>query len=200
MTEFEKMEENKEIQKMDGLKTVGFFGMTKMKLRRIHSEFIEWICDNFNSTQLKVDLGKKITMPAECSNLGMKSDYDIGVGNVQQMPTARSCKSLEQWSSKYPLVHNITEDLLIEPPGQNLTDVRALWQKQDLHSEHYDLGQAYSGNRNLHSENYDDNQPVDEDNYSFRDEACEDDDQWWMAVQQIASQTELAYLEQPEQA
>ncbi|GAA0149081.1 homeodomain transcription factor [Lithospermum erythrorhizon] len=36
-------------------------------------------------------------------------------------------------------------------------------EKQDLHSEHYDLGQAYSGNRNLHSENYDDNQPLDED-------------------------------------
>ncbi|KAG9147640.1 hypothetical protein Leryth_015739 [Lithospermum erythrorhizon] len=32
------------------------------------------------------------------------------------------------------------------------------------------------------------------------DEGCEDDDQWWMAVEQIASQTELAYLEQPEQA
>ncbi|GAA0172701.1 hypothetical protein LIER_26472 [Lithospermum erythrorhizon] len=58
MTEFEKMEENKEIKRMDGLKIVGFFGMTKMKLRRIHSDFIEWMCDKFNPTQLKVDLGK----------------------------------------------------------------------------------------------------------------------------------------------
>ncbi|GAA0143418.1 hypothetical protein LIER_04107 [Lithospermum erythrorhizon] len=154
------MKENEEIQRMDGLKTVGFFGMTQMKLKRIHSDSIEWICDKFNPTQLKVDLGegkflslseedvhrgyklprgprkielstctkeevdglkkelavqfygtskelqkrkglvgvfgKKITVTVECSNFGMKSEYDVGVGNVQQMPSARSCKSLEQ--------------------------------------------------------------------------------------------------------
>ncbi|GAA0170134.1 hypothetical protein LIER_24465 [Lithospermum erythrorhizon] len=40
-------------------------------------------------------IGKKMT-PAECSNLGMKSEYSIGVGKVERMPTAQSCKSLEQ--------------------------------------------------------------------------------------------------------
>ncbi|GAA0157661.1 hypothetical protein LIER_43411 [Lithospermum erythrorhizon] len=65
MTEFEKIEENKDIQKMDGLKTVGFFGMTKMKLRRFHSAFIEWMCDNFNPTQLKVDLEEVVALRKE---------------------------------------------------------------------------------------------------------------------------------------
>ncbi|GAA0161212.1 hypothetical protein LIER_17577 [Lithospermum erythrorhizon] len=58
ITEFEKVEENKDIQKIDLLKIVGFFGITKMKLRRIHSEFIVWMCDNFIPSQLKVDLGQ----------------------------------------------------------------------------------------------------------------------------------------------
>ncbi|GAA0163306.1 hypothetical protein LIER_19204 [Lithospermum erythrorhizon] len=47
ITEFEKIEENKHIKKIDVLKIFGFFGITKMKLRRIHSEFIIWMCDNF---------------------------------------------------------------------------------------------------------------------------------------------------------
>ncbi|GAA0172581.1 hypothetical protein LIER_26380 [Lithospermum erythrorhizon] len=41
-------------------------------------------------------IGKKITMPAECSNSGMQSEYAIGLGNVQQMPSARWCTRLEQ--------------------------------------------------------------------------------------------------------
>ncbi|GAA0157660.1 hypothetical protein LIER_43410 [Lithospermum erythrorhizon] len=41
-------------------------------------------------------IGNQITMPAECSNLGMKSEYDVGEGNVQQMPTTQSCTSLDQ--------------------------------------------------------------------------------------------------------
>ncbi|GAA0184137.1 hypothetical protein LIER_42521 [Lithospermum erythrorhizon] len=51
------MKANGEIQRMDGLKAVGFFGMTQIKLKRIHSDFIEWICYKFNPTKLKVDLG-----------------------------------------------------------------------------------------------------------------------------------------------
>ncbi|GAA0187337.1 hypothetical protein LIER_34625 [Lithospermum erythrorhizon] len=57
ITKFEKMEEHKEIKRMDGLKTVRFFGMKKIKLR-IHLDFIEWMCNKFNPTQLKVDLGE----------------------------------------------------------------------------------------------------------------------------------------------
>ncbi|GAA0145759.1 hypothetical protein LIER_36181 [Lithospermum erythrorhizon] len=39
-------------------------------------------------------IGKKMTL-VKCSNLGMKSEYSVGVGKVEQMPTAQSCKSLE---------------------------------------------------------------------------------------------------------
>ncbi|GAA0184138.1 hypothetical protein LIER_42522 [Lithospermum erythrorhizon] len=36
-------------------------------------------------------IGMNITMSAECSNFGIKSEYD-GVGNVQQMPSTHSCE------------------------------------------------------------------------------------------------------------
>ncbi|KAL6553090.1 G6pd5p [Orobanche gracilis] len=41
-------------------------------------------------------IAKKSTKKAESSNQNMHSDYSVGVGNPQQMPSARSCISLEQ--------------------------------------------------------------------------------------------------------
>ncbi|GAA0164196.1 hypothetical protein LIER_19891 [Lithospermum erythrorhizon] len=49
--EFYRMKENGETDGMNALKTMRFYAMTQLQIHKIHYDFI---CDNFNPTQLKV--------------------------------------------------------------------------------------------------------------------------------------------------
>ncbi|GAA0148305.1 hypothetical protein LIER_42992 [Lithospermum erythrorhizon] len=41
-------------------------------------------------------IGNKLIVVAEGSKFGTKSDYNVGLGNVKQMPSVESCKNIEQ--------------------------------------------------------------------------------------------------------
>ncbi|GAA0165542.1 hypothetical protein LIER_40002 [Lithospermum erythrorhizon] len=83
------MKEAGQMETMKKLETVGFYPITQLKIKKIHSEFMMWFYEKFHPSQLKVQLeGRKFLYI--CEN-DVKRVYKLPMG-PRSIASAKSTK------------------------------------------------------------------------------------------------------------